>query len=40
MKAWSSSPYRAAGVYLGGVNMACAQTNLTPAWVAGARELL
>jgi Rv2525c-like, glycoside hydrolase-like domain len=33
MSAWSSSPYRALGVYIGGVNMACAQPNLTSAWV-------
>jgi Domain of unknown function (DUF1906) len=34
MTAWGASPYRALGVYIGGTNMACAQTNLTPAWVA------
>jgi hypothetical protein len=33
MSAWLSSPYRAVGVYLGGANMACAQPNLTAAWV-------
>jgi hypothetical protein len=31
--AWSSSPYRTLGVYLGGANSACAQPNLTSAWV-------
>ncbi len=35
MTAWGSSPYRAIGVYIGGVNAACAQPNLTPTWVAG-----
>jgi Rv2525c-like, glycoside hydrolase-like domain len=35
MSAWRASPYHAVGVYLGGANMACSQTNLTAAWVAG-----
>jgi len=34
MAAWASSPYRAVGVYIGGVNRACSQPNLTAAWVA------
>jgi hypothetical protein len=34
MSAWLSSPYRAVGIYIGGANMACAQLNLTPAWVS------
>lgn len=34
MNAWLSSPYRAVGVYIGGVNRACSQPNLTPEWVA------
>jgi hypothetical protein len=34
MSAWKSSPYRALGVYIGGVNRACSQPNLTPEWVA------
>lgn len=33
MLAWRASPYHSVGVYLGGVNEACAQPNLTPAWV-------
>jgi hypothetical protein len=33
MAAWGSSPYRAIGVYIGGVNRACSQPNLTAAWV-------
>jgi hypothetical protein len=33
MSAWKSSPYRAVGVYIGGVNRACSQPNLTPEWV-------
>ena len=34
MSAWSTSSYRAVGVYLGGANMACSQSNLTSAWVS------
>jgi hypothetical protein len=34
MSAWSASPYRALGVYIGGANMACSQPNLTAGWVA------
>jgi hypothetical protein len=33
MNAWKASPYRAVGIYLGGVNSACVQPNLTPTWV-------
>ncbi|MFF2750583.1 glycoside hydrolase domain-containing protein [Kitasatospora sp. NPDC058048] len=34
MNAWmASSPYRAVGVYIGGVRRACAQPNLTASWV-------
>ncbi len=33
MSAWSSSPYRTAGVYIGGANRGCSQPNLTPSWV-------
>ena len=34
MSAWSESPYRAVGTYIGGANMACAQPNLTAGWVS------
>ncbi len=34
MSAWSSSPYRAIGVYIGGTNMGCSQPNLTTSWVS------
>ncbi len=34
MSAWHSSPYRGVAVYIGGVNMACAQPSVTRAWVA------
>jgi hypothetical protein len=34
MSAWKSSPYRAVGVYIGGLNRACSQPNLTAEWVA------
>jgi hypothetical protein len=33
MTRWLSSPYRAVGIYIGGANRACAQANLTPAWL-------
>jgi hypothetical protein len=34
MSDWSGSPYHAIGVYIGGVNAACSQGNLTSSWVA------
>jgi hypothetical protein len=34
MSHWLSSPFRAIGVYIGGPEMACAQTNLNAAWVS------
>lgn len=34
MSAWSGSPYRGVGVYIGGVNAACAQPNLNSGWVS------
>jgi hypothetical protein len=33
MHRWLSSPYRSVGVYIGGVNRACAQASLTSAWL-------
>lgn len=33
MKAWGKSPYRAIGVYIGGVNRACSERQLTASWV-------
>jgi hypothetical protein len=38
MAAWEDSPYRAIGVYIGGVNRACSQPNLTASWVAAQSE--
>ncbi|MDX6635967.1 MAG: hypothetical protein QOF06_2170 [Solirubrobacterales bacterium] len=38
MAAWEDSPYRAVGVYIGGVNRACSQPNLTADWVAAQTE--
>jgi hypothetical protein len=32
MSDWQSSPYRAIGVYIGGINAACSQPNLTATW--------
>ena len=34
MTDWLQSPFRAAGIYIGGANMACSQPNLTAAWVS------
>jgi len=34
MAAWADSPYRAIGVYIGGLNRGCSQPNLTPSWVS------
>jgi hypothetical protein len=34
MSAWGTSPYRAIGVYIGGLNRGCSQPNLTASWVA------
>ncbi|TDB80798.1 DUF1906 domain-containing protein [Micromonospora sp. KC721] len=34
MTAWLTSPYRALGIYIGGVNRGCKQANLTRSWVA------
>jgi hypothetical protein len=38
MSSWGSSPYRAIGVYIGGTNRACSQTNLTSSWVTAESE--
>jgi len=38
MAAWEDSPYRAVGVYIGGVNRACSQPALTAEWVAEQTE--
>lgn len=35
MSAWSQSPFHAVGVYIGGLNSACSQPNLTSGWVTG-----
>jgi hypothetical protein len=34
MDAWLASPFRAVGIYFGGINRGCAQPNLTATWVA------
>jgi hypothetical protein len=39
LTAWLASPYRAVGVYVGGVNRACPDGNLSVAWVTGALAL-
>ena len=35
MTRWLASSYRAVGIYIGGVNRACAQASLTPSWLSG-----
>ncbi len=35
MQSWLASPYRAIGVYIGGVNRACPDGNLSAAWASG-----
>ena len=39
MRAWRSSPFHAAGVYIGGINRACGQPHLTASWVTSVSEL-
>ena len=34
LAAWTVSPYRAVGIYLGGANRACGDGNLSATWVA------
>lgn len=34
MTAWKASPYKAIGIYFGGVNRGCAQPQLTASWVS------
>jgi hypothetical protein len=33
MRRWLAAPYRAVGIYIGGLNRRCAQPNLTPGWI-------
>ncbi len=35
MTKWLASSYRAVGIYIGGINRACAQANLTRSWLTG-----
>ncbi len=39
MSAWLSSPYRSIGIYIGGVNRACGDGNLSAAWVAQVQRM-
>jgi Domain of unknown function (DUF1906). len=34
MTAWTASPYRGIGIYIGGANRGCSQPNLTSTWVS------
>ncbi len=36
LQAWLASPYRALGVYIGGVNRACSNAQLSPTWITSA----
>jgi hypothetical protein len=36
MQSWLASPYRAVGIYIGGVNRACPDGNLSAAWATSA----
>jgi hypothetical protein len=38
LDAWAVSPFGAVGVYVGGINRACAQPNLTPSWVSAVQD--
>ncbi|MEV0289358.1 MULTISPECIES: glycoside hydrolase domain-containing protein [unclassified Kribbella] len=39
MTAWKASPYKAIGIYIGGVNRSCAQPQLTPSWVSSVTRM-
>jgi uncharacterized protein YraI len=39
IRAWTASPYRALGVYIGGVNRTCKQPELTASWVTAVSGL-
>ena len=39
LTAWAASPYEAIGIYLGGVNRACKDGNLSASWVTTTRSL-
>jgi hypothetical protein len=38
MTAWLASPYRAIGIYIGGLNRGCGQANLTAAWITAIQQ--
>jgi hypothetical protein len=38
MTRWLASPYRAIGIYIGGVNRGCSQASLTPGWLTAIRS--
>jgi len=39
MQAWTASPYRAIGVYVGGQNRTCLQPELTSGWIRAVADL-
>lgn len=38
MSAWQASPYRTVGIYIGGMNSACSQPNLSADWVRAVHD--
>jgi hypothetical protein len=39
MNSWQASPYRAIGIYIGGINRACSQANLTASWITAIQAM-
>jgi len=39
MQAWTASPYRSLGIYIGGSNRACANVSLTSGWLTSVESL-
>jgi Domain of unknown function (DUF1906) len=39
MSKWLAAPYRAVGIYIGGLNRTCGQPNLTPGWISRIRAM-
>jgi hypothetical protein len=37
LSSWLTSPYRALGIYIGGANRSCGQSNLTASWIRAIR---
>jgi Domain of unknown function (DUF1906) len=39
MRDWLASPYRAVGIYIGGVDRACSQASLTSGWITSIQRM-